>query len=656
MNYYEIIPLTRIALNHSPSFTYSSKDVFGFGDLVEIDFANKKIRGIVESKKSSRPPYKTKSILKLLQEKTINKKQLELAKNISDYYLTSLGIVLKFFVTKPTKRLTAPKNPEIKNEKTKVTLTPAQKKVIKEIDSNKKTKQFLVSGPASAGKTEIAFACIEKSLKQGKQCLVVIPEIFLSYQEINRYFASFKDYKLALFHSNLTTTQKNYVSRKSQTGEIDLVIATKIGCLLPFKELKTIIVDEEQDVSHKQWDQSPRYHVRQVASWLQKIHKAKLIYLSATPSMEILKETQKKTLKKLDLPMLKIKKFEVKKPNFEFVNLRQYFYKKKANIIISNELKNALKNNLDRKKTAFILVQRRGAGKSLMCLDCKNKITCPKCNLPLVQVKDKYQCLHCNFKVSSLSQCPKCKSFRIINLGFGTETAYEKIKTIFPKARVEIIDQTALKQKQFREKLFKKLKNNEIDILIGTQSIIKGFDLPNVSLTAILNAESWSGKSDFKFDERWMGSLFQIAGRVNRPGSAQDGKFIIQTFNPENFLFDYLKKWNWQEFSKKEMEIRKATTYPPFSRFIKLIYRNKDKEKVEKNTQNVYNQLEKAKGKEVLSLLPGFYGNIEKIRGSYQKFILIKTKPVAKYSPKIQKIFNKLGENWYFDVDPENIF
>jgi primosomal protein N' (replication factor Y) len=372
--------------------------------------------------------------------------------------------------------------------------------------------------------------------------------------------------------------------------------------------------------------------------------------------MEILKEAKKKSLKKMNLPMLKTKKIEVKQPNFEFINLKQYFYKKKANVIISNELKNTLKNNLDKKKTAFILVQRRGGGKALMCLDCKNKMTCPKCNLPLVQVKDKYQCLHCNFKISSLSQCPKCKSFRIINLGFGTEIAHEKIKTIFPKARIETIDQTALKQKKFREKLFKKLKNNEIDILIGTQSIIKGFDLPNVSLTAILNAESWSGKSDFKFDERWLGSLFQIAGRVNRPGSFQDGKFIIQTFNPENPFFDYLKKWDWQSFSKKELETRKTIAYPPFSRFIKLIYRNNNKEKVDKNIKNVYNQLEKEQGKEILFIFPPFYGNIEKIRGSYQKFILIKTKPVKKYPLKIQKIFNKLGENWYFDVDPENIF
>ncbi len=658
MNYYEIIPLTRISLNHSPSFTYSSKEVFKFGDLVEIDFAGKKLKGVVDSK-TKRPFYKTKLILKLLQEEAINKKQLKIAEKISKYYLTGLGIVLKFFIVKSTKKLTPPSAPESDigdNKKEKVILTPSQKKITNEIKLSKKIRKFLVAGPASSGKTEIAMNCIGSALKQKKQCLVIIPEIFLSYQEIDRYFKRFKNHKVALFHSGLTATQKNFIKKGVQDGTLNLIISTKIGCLLPFKNLGFIVVDEEQDISHKQWDQSPRYHVRQVSSWLQKIHNTNLIYLSATPSMEILEEAQGKSMKHLKLPMLSLKKIEVNQPSFEFVNLKQYFYKKKANVIISNELKIGLKNSLDTKKTAFILVQRRGRGKALMCLDCKTKVSCPKCNLPLVQVGEKYQCLHCDFKISSLSQCPKCRSFRIVNLGFGTESAYEKIKTIFPKARIEIIDQTALTKKNTRRKLYEKLKNQKIDILIGTQSIIKGFDLPNVSLTAILNTESWSGKTDFKFDERWLGSLFQIAGRVNRPGSLQKGKFLVQTFNPENYLFDYLKKWKWEDFAKNELKSRKAIKYPPFYRFIKLIYRDSDKIKVDKNIKKVYNQLQKVSAKEIISILPPFYGNIEKARGSYQKFILVKTKPVKKYSPILQKIFNKLGENWYFDVDPENVF
>jgi len=660
MNYYEIIPLTRISLGHSPAFTYSSKEIFEFGDLVEIDFANKKIKGIVELKKSSKPPYKTKPILKLLQKNAIDENQLELAQKISRYYLTGLGIVLKFFITNPTKKLTAPTNPQGKSstqKKEKITLTLNQKKVVKEINfAGQKIKKFLVAGPASSGKTEIAMSCVEKTLKEKKQCLIIIPEIFLSYQEIDRYFKRFESHGVALFHSNLLASQKNFIKNGIKNGTLNLIISTKTGCFLPFKKLGFIAVDEEQDVSHKQWDQSPRYHVRKTATWLQEIHTAKLIFLTATPSMEILKESQEKSMKHLKLPMLELKKIKVAKPTFEFVNILQYFYKKKSNIIISNELKIDIGNALQKKQTSFILVQRRGKGKSLMCLDCKSKISCPKCNLPLVQVGEKYQCLHCNFKISNFSRCPKCRSLRIVNLGFGTETAYEKIKTIFPKARIEIIDQTALKKKNFRENLFKKLQTQEIDILIGTQSIIKGFDLPNISLTAVLNAESWSGKSDFKFDERWLGSLFQIAGRVNRPGSLQNGKFFIQTFNPQNPLFNHLKKWDWKDFANNEIETRKAVDYPPFSRFIKIIHRDIDKSKVDKNTEKVYNQLQRAKAKEILSITPPFYGNIEKMRDSYQKFILIKTKPVKEYSPILKKIFNKLGENWYFDVDPENIF
>ncbi|MDA3815149.1 MAG: DEAD/DEAH box helicase, partial [Patescibacteria group bacterium] len=322
MKYYEIIPLTRISLGHSPCFTYSSKDIFRFGDLVEIDFAGKKIMGIVNFRKKLKPPYKTKPILKIIAEEAINKNQLKLANKISKYYLTNLGVVLKFFIIKPTKKITPPSVPQENSKDEKVILTSAQKKIIKEIISADKKTKFLINGPASSGKTEIAMKCIENVLRKKKQCLVIIPEIFLSYQEIDRYFKRFEKYNVALFHSKLTGTQKNYIKKKIQEKELDLIISTKTGSLLPFKKLGIIIIDEEQDVSHKQWDQSPRYHIRRVADWLRKIHKAKLLYLSATPSMEILAEAKQKNMTALKLPMLKTKEIEVNQPVFEFVNLK----------------------------------------------------------------------------------------------------------------------------------------------------------------------------------------------------------------------------------------------------------------------------------------------------------------------------------------------
>lgn len=647
MNYYQIIPLTRISLKAQPFFTYACEKDISNGSLVEIEFGRKKIKGVVY-KKTNRPPFATKKISRIIEKNVIQEQQINLAKKISSYYFSSLGVVLKLFIPRITKK----KIPLTKNNSKKIkknTLTSAQKKSVEKIISSK-NKKSLLFGPASSGKTEVLMEVSEKLINKNKQVLIVIPEIFLSYQEIERYQERFQKKGVALIHSKIKASAFFSIWNNVKNGKIKLIIATKIGVFLPFRNLGLVAIDEEQDISHKHWDQTPRYHIREVSEWLADLHKSRLIYSSATPSLEILKS--KKDL--VQLPSLKTKNINVKKPQIELIDLRKYFFNQKASLNITPPLKKSIEEKLKEKKLSIVLVPRRGKSQAIICTDCKKIIQCPTCKIPLVHIADNYRCLHCNYKISSLSQCPQCRSFRLKNIGFGTEKISEELKTIFPKAIISTADQTSFQKNPAREKLFQAIKDKKIDILVGTQSVIKGFDFPQTELAVIINSEKWGGKTDFRFDERWLGNLFQLAGRVNRPRSSQKGKLIIQTFHPENTLIKHLETWKWNVFVEQEMKNREALKYPPTCHLVKLIYSNENFKKVEKNVKTVYNQVLKIKSQQIIEVLAPYAGNMKKRRNKWQKNILIKTTDLENAS--LKKIIEKLSPNWIIDVNPENIF
>jgi primosomal protein N' (replication factor Y) len=652
--YYQIIPLIKIPLKTNPLFTYQSATQIPFGSLVEISFGRKKIRGIV-LEKIPKPNFKVKKISKILSPETINKNQLEIAKKISDYYLTSLGITLKLFVFNLTKKEVSLKNHSIQIEKPKtIALTSEQKKALKKIKIKSKN---LIFGPASSGKTELAMNLIEKNLKKNKQALVILPEIFLSYQEIYRYQSRFKKNKIALLHSKLKPSEKSTIWKQIKEGKIDILISTKMGCFLPFKNLGVIVVDEEQDISHKNWDQQPKYHTEKITEWLAFQNKAYLVFLSATPSIKNYWKAQKnqENWNLIQIPSLKTDQIKIKKPQIKIIDLWEKRYLKKGQIIFSQDLIEAFKDNLKARKIGLILVPYHGKSQMVVCENCKNHLKCPNCHNSLIYSGDHYKCLHCNYKISALSSCPKCKSYKLKTFGFGTESVTNEIKTLFPQARIKTAPSSLFENPKVFNELFQAIRKNKLDFLIGTQVIAKGFDFPNINLVAVLNAQRWSGKSDFNFDEHWLGSFFQIAGRLNRPLSDQKGKFYLQTFKPnvENFIF--LEKWDWTNFIKKELETRKALGYPPFKNLIKISLKNINKNKVEKNTQKVYNQLSSLSENKDIEISEPYYGFIKKKAIFWQKHILIKlSRKDSKQTFK--KEFIKISSEWSVDVDPENIF
>ncbi len=738
--YYQIIPLVRLPLTKPNDFTYHSDKIIKFGSIVKINLNNKIIRGVVISKPQTISPLKqakrylspaqgdnersdlTKPILQLITPAQITKQQLELAKLISKYYLTPLSTTLKFFTFKLTKKnninyfksLTE----QIKkiNEskwQEKIILTKEQKKAIKKITSQTSNTKFafknhnldkknkglstfdfrpstLLFGPPASGKTEVIIGVIKNILKKKQQTLILIPEIFLSYQEIVRYSGKFlkeMTEEIAILHSQLKPSEITTIWNGVQSGQIKIVISTRMGIFLPFQNLGLIVVDEEQDISHKQWDTPPFYHIRQITELMQKIYiKVQTILVSSTPSLESWhKYSNNSNHQIIKLPALKTNSITIKPPEIKLVDLKKY-YKKNQQIFISNELRFGLKNCLDQDTIAMLLVPRRGKSRTIICQDCHEVPTCPNCQVPLVHSENNYRCLHCDFKISNISKCPHCGSFRLQDVGFGTESVADNLQNIFPSAKVAIADNTTFANNDFRRKILKQLYNNELDFLIGTYGIAKGLDIKAVNLVAILNADNWPGQTDFRFDENYLSTIFQLAGRVNRPGSKQTGQCLIQTFDPTNRIFTYLKDWDWPAFIKYELKNRKSLSYPPFTHLLKITYRNYNRETVEKELDKLHKKLEKytlttrAKRSHEASanptseaiprakrshersdptrrqpILPPYFGYQEKLRGYWQKHLLLKIKTLPITDKKLLKILD-LPTNWKIDVDTENIF
>ncbi|MEA1925705.1 MAG: primosomal protein N' [Patescibacteria group bacterium] len=650
MHYYKVAPIARIPLSSLQSFTYHSDESIPLGSLVEITIANKHRRGVV-IEQTRKPRFPTKGILKTIYEELFTNKQLALADKISNYYFTPLGTVLKFFVPRISKSKKRKQKVKYGSGTKAPRLTKPQKRAIDKITSASASKSVLLFGPASSGKTEIILNLAEKTVKEGRQVLALIPEMFLSCQEIERYARRLKKYRVALYNSQCASSEIRYIYEGLQNGKIDVVIATRTGVFLPFRDLGLIAMDEEQDQSFKQWDQMPHYHTRCIAELLKDQYGARLICISATPSLETMHSALEKKIMTVKLPRLSTDSFRVKKPRIKIVDIRKYF-KKFEPLTISDELKHHIDQVNKSDSLALLLVPRRGKSSGVICSDCKHIQRCPKCDLPLIHSKDSYHCLHCNYRKSTFSHCEKCNGLKLVDIGFGTEKVAETIKTMYPKAQVITVDANTLSNKKQRDDIYSKICNNKIDIVVGTYAIAKGFDIPRIGLAGVINADNWAGKTDFRFDERWIRNLFQLAGRLNRYGSDQNGTLIVQSFSVDE-RFEPLLKWDWNTFVKKELQQRKALKYPPYRQMIKLTYKDNSRKKVEKKADILHNELLGAVIEEFAVSEP-YYGAVKQARGQIKKHLLLsfrKSLPAV----VIGKL-KKLPSGWTIDRDPEFIF
>ncbi|MDP1620370.1 MAG: primosomal protein N', partial [bacterium] len=417
-----------------------------------------------------------------------------------------------------------------------------------------------------------------------------------------------------------------------------------------------IVVDEEQDMSYKQWDMNPRYDARTVAGKLAELHKSKIIFGSATPSVETYQQTLGQEFALVEIPHLKIPGAPEKDydgPEILIVDLKKEKWEKNHSPIsrkLRSEIAYALKNKLQ----VILFINRQGMSSFSICAGCKTVLKCPRCEKALIYDNSgAYKCTSCTYRTSITPECSKCRGIAFQNIGLGTQKIEREISGMFASARIARMDNQTMKVPSAQEKIYYDFAEGKIDILIGTQMLTKGWDLPNVALIGIIDADNMLAIPDFSVNSRAFQNIVQVAGRSNRPHARFRGMVIIQTFNPLQELFRFAAERDFKRFFEKEIKERGDLSLPPFGKLIKLVFQDYDKKKVFREADRVYGILAEIDDMAVSISEPqdSFVANV---RGRYRKQIIIKLKNKT-VTERIRAILSNLPAGWIIDVDPISI-
>lgn len=655
-----VVPLVNIPISQNQVFSYFFTEKLNPGTLVEIIFSNRKLKGIVLSsyladEKNITKGFKIKKIEKVLVEEFLTEKQIKLAQFIADYYFASLGLVLKSFVPQIAKaRDTKHTTCNIKHKS--IVLTKEQQNAVNKISKNYslKTKKFLLFGPSGSGKTEVyihSILAIKKKNPNG-QFLILIPDAFLNTWAIERYTQYFKLEEVAVLNSRMTKGQFYANWEKIKSGQAKIIIGSRMAVFAPFTKLALIVVDEEQDMSYKQWDMHPRYDARKIVFQLAKIYQVGVVLGSATPRIETYFRAQGNELELLKLPYFgKINEKKLLERTF-LVDMKKERWEKNTGWI-SKKLKNEIAWALKNKKQIFLFVSRQGLSSFSVCANCKEVLRCPKCDRAVILNNDgQYHCLHCAYKTSLTPKCIKCGNLVFNNLGMGTQKIEREILNFFPGAKILRADNQSAKKTGTLNKIYEEFSEGKADILVGTQMVSKGWDLPNVSVVGIMDADNLLSLPDFFSYEKAFQTILQVAGRTNRPQSDFLGMVILQTFHPENVIFQIFAERDYESFFQQEIEERKKIGLPPLGRIIKLTFQDYSWEKTEKETEKILTLLQSNKNIQT-KIFDAQTPLLSKIRGRFRKQIIIRLKGKnALISENLKKNIRFLPQGWLVDVDP----
>ncbi len=457
-------------------------------------------------------------------------------------------------------------NKSKKNNINKHKLNEEQQLAFEKIYTNIKNsniKTYLLEGVTGSGKTEVYLNLIAKTLEMGKTAIVLVPEITLTMQIVERFYEWFGS-NVAIFHSALSNGEKYDEYLKIVRNEVSVVVGTRSAIFTPLKNIGLIIIDEEHSDTYKQ-DNMPRYNAIEIAKKRIEYHNATLVLGSATPTLEDRSRALKgvyehiKLTKRAGMGLL---------PQVTIVDMLKEI--KKKNFIYSEELIKKIKERLDNHEQIIILLNRRGYSTTINCSNCGYTYKCPHCDITLTYHKstNNLRCHYCGYFQKKDEECPNCHEKALNYLGLGTEKAELELQKLFPEAKILRMDQDTTSKKGSHEKIIESFKNREYDILLGTQMISKGLDFPYVSLVGVINADSSLNIPDFRSNERTFALLYQASGRAGRSGLK--GEVIIQTFNPDNFILNCVKNNDFDSFYNYEMNLRRMLKYPPYYYLVSL--------------------------------------------------------------------------------------
>lgn len=437
-----------------------------------------------------------------------------------------------------------------------IKLNEEQEHVFSEVEFNE-ANTYLLHGVTGSGKTEVYIKLIKKAIKAKKTALMLVPEISLTTQIINRFYNAFGN-DIAVLHSGLSNGEKQDEYLRIIRKEVNVVIGTRSSSFAPLENIGIIIVDEEHSESYKQ-ENNPRYDAIEVLKWRSNYHHCPLLLGSATPSLDSYARACKGVYKLLEL------KSRAKKavlPIIHLVNMEEEYQKR--NMIISDLLKELMTERLANKEQIILLLNRRGYSTILTCRNCGFTYKCPHCDINLTYHKtsNRLICHYCGYTTFNKDKCPNCKNDTLTDFGLGTEKLEQEIKGMFPEARIVRMDADTTTNKNSHEKIISDFMNEKYDILLGTQMISKGLDFPKVTLVGVVNADQSLNMPDFKANERTFALLSQTSGRAGR--SDIPGEVVIQTMNQTDYTLNCVKDNNYLMFYKHEMQNRKNLKYPPY--------------------------------------------------------------------------------------------
>ena len=538
---------------------------------------------------------------------------------------------------------------EGRNSAREIQLTEAQKDALAALGQAAVARTFqgfLLKGVTGSGKTQVYMELARKVRAIGRQVIVLVPEIALTGQVV----ASFKEYfpeDIMVMHSRLSLTERNDAILRVRRGEAGIIIGARSALFTPAAEIGLIVMDEEQDMSYKQ-DESPRYHARVVAEQLARIHGAILLFGSATPSLETYYRANNGELKLLELPE---RIGSLPMPLVHAVDMRREL-KMGNRHIISRDLQRLLEETLARGEQSIIMLNRRGFSTFVMCRSCGEVIKCKLCGLPLVYHKNgRLSCHHCDVTEPVPDVCPKCGSPYIKYFGSGTEKLEQELRTIMPQARVIRMDRDTTGTKFAHRDILSRFRRHEYDILLGTQMVAKGHDIPNVTSVGIISADSCLNMPDFRAAERCFMLITQTAGRAGRHGGR--GRVIVQTYNPQHYAVTAGLKQDYEEFFRQELELRKELFYPPYSRIVKLLFQDEDEEVAKGNGRRLVRAFEESfRGSKSHMIIGPSPAVIAKFRNIYRFVVLIKTADLPAVQEFLREQKLHLRTEVAIDIDP----
>jgi primosomal protein N' (replication factor Y) (superfamily II helicase) len=643
MHYYEVAP-TQIVRSGTDSFTYASEQPLSVGTVVRVSVGKKLLNGVVVSLVQNAPTYDTKPVESVLETKPVPPAHLQLARWLSDYYATPFATVLQTVLPSGVHKKRRDRVETVSvnvRERTSYVLNDDQAHAVTTITESG-AGTVLLHGITGSGKTAVYIELVRRTLAAGKSAIVLVPEIALTSQLVAEFAHHFDD--IILSHSRQSEPERHaaWLAALHADGP-RVVIGPRSALFMPLPSIGLIIVDESHEPSYKQ-EQSPRYHALRAAHQLADASNATVVLGSATPSVVdyyIASNTKRPiiTMSSLAVP-------QAFTPTVRLVDMTKRTHFKKHRFL-SDAVLDQIEQDTAAGKQVLLFHNRRGSAPTTLCDNCGWQAGCPRCYVPLTLHADSHllRCHICNYTSNVPTSCPECSHASIIHKGIGTKLVESEIRRLFPKLNIARFDGDSSNEDTV-EARYKELYDGTIDIIIGTQVIAKGLDLPNLHTVAVIQADAGLSLPDYTSAERTFQLLAQVVGRVGR--QAHPTNVVVQSYQPDHPAITLGLSQNYTQFYELAIQQRKRSLFPPFSFLLKLQCSYKTEAAAIRNAKALAEQLKKSLPSDVqlLGPTPAFY---ERAGGQYRWQIIVK-------SPKRSHLTDALAllpsKNWQFELDP----